>query len=132
MKQHFVTFLSPGTFVNEETTRPIQEWDTEAAVEMAREIKERHSATPYAFFFTTRERSENELDSKVTERSAGIYFLGGRVLTLADIEARNEPEKDRILISNMRNNGYGRVIENCNSWKITVPLRDEDTVLPIH
>ena len=42
MKAHFVTFSSPGTFVHEETTKPIGSWDTEKAIEMAREITERH------------------------------------------------------------------------------------------
>lgn len=26
MKQHFVVFLSPGTFVSEETHKPVDEW----------------------------------------------------------------------------------------------------------
>jgi len=50
------------------------------------------------------------------------------VLTLAEVKARGR-EEDRILISNMENNGWGRVIENCNSWKVVQPLEDIDTVL---
>lgn len=46
MKAHFVHFRSPGTFFAEESTRPIESWDTDKAVEMAREIKERHGARP--------------------------------------------------------------------------------------
>lgn len=127
MKKHFVTFLSPGTFVSESTERPIDSWDVEAAKEMAKTIKERHNTTPYGFRFTTRERGENDLDSKVSATSP-IYFLGGKVETLAEVKAR-ATAADRILISNMECNGYARIITNANSWKMTVPLGDNDVVL---
>lgn len=127
MEQHFVTFSSPGTFVHEETTKPIPSWDVERATEMAREIIERHNATPFAFTFTTRRRDDNELDSREVARS-GRYYLGGEVLTLNDIKARNNPD-DRILIQNMECNGWDRVVENRNSWRITQPLEADDTVL---
>jgi hypothetical protein len=42
---HFVTFLSPGTFVAEDTTRPIESWDVKQAMKMADDIHERHGAT---------------------------------------------------------------------------------------
>lgn len=127
MERHFVTFYSPGTFVAENTQRPIDSWDVEAAVSMARSIKERHGSTPYGFQFTTRSRGKDDLDSKVSHTSP-MYYLGGRVETLADVEARNDPA-DRILISNMRSNGYDRIVVNENSWRWTQPLRDEDVVL---
>jgi len=37
--------------------------------------------------------------------------------------------KNRILISNMENNGYDKIIVNTNSWKWTQPLRESDIVL---
>jgi hypothetical protein len=127
MKKHFVTFLSPGTFVSEQTQKSIGSWDVEKAVEMAKDIKERYGATPYGFFFSTRERKDDELDSKVTKRS-GTFYLGGKVLTLEDIKARHDP-KDSILISNMEGNDWDKVIENCNSWKIVLPIEKKDKVL---
>lgn len=127
MKKHFVTFYSPGTIVSETTTKPIDAWDVDAAVAMARTITERHGATPYGFQFSTRERGDGDLDSHETDRS-GTYFLGGAVLTLADIKARNEPS-DSILISNMEANGFACVVENRNSWRATLPLNENDTVL---
>ena len=127
MKQHFVTFFSPGTFVSEETTKPIDSCHVGQAVEMSKTILERYNAIPYGFQFTTRERGENDLDSKKTKQSP-MYYLGGTVLTVADIEARNDP-KDRILLSNMRCNRWERVIENTNSWKTVRPLMPEDVVL---
>ncbi len=127
MKQHFVTFFSPGTFVAEETTKPIDSWDIENAKKMARSINERYNATPYGFKFSTRNRGEKDLDSKVTEKSP-MYYLGGKVETLSEVEARS-PKPDRILISNMRDNGWKRIITNTNSWKWTQPLNDDDVVL---
>ena len=99
MEKHFVTFLSPGTFVAEDTTKPIDSWDVEKAKKMAAKITERYNAHPYGFYFTTRSRSDEELDSKVTERSP-TYYLNCKVDTLADIEARRDP-KDEVLLSNI-------------------------------
>ena len=127
MKKHFVIFYSPGTFVSETTEREIDSWDVEQAMSMARTVKERHGATPYGFRFTTRSRADNELDSKVTERS-NMYYLGGKIRHLDFIILENKPD-EQILISNMRNNGCDRVIENTNSWKITQPLEKDDVVL---
>lgn len=127
MKKHFVTFVSPGTFFSEQTELPIEKWDVKKAVEMSKKIKERYGATPYGFYFTTRERKRTELDSKEVKTS-GMYFLGGKILTLQQIKARNDP-KDRILISNMECNKIDKVIENNNSWKATLPFNEGDTLL---
>lgn len=127
MKKHFVTFYSPGSFVAEMTSKEIDAWDVEKAKEMARNIKERHSATPYGFRFSTRERGENDLDSKEVAAS-NMYYLGGRIRHLDFIIIENKPD-EQILISNMKINGYDRVIENTNSWKITLPLEKDDVVL---
>lgn len=127
MKQHFVEFLSPGTFVSETTSKKIDSWDVEKAKEMARAIKERHSATPYGFRFFTRERKDDELDSKTTA-SSGIYYLGGRVETYEMVLMRNDP-KEQILRHNMKYNHIDRIVVNTNSWKVTMPLNDNDVVL---
>jgi hypothetical protein len=127
MMQHFVTFLSPGTFVAEQTTRPIDSWDVEAAKRMADGIVERYGATPYAFYFTTRERGDADLDSKETKRSPN-YFLGGEVETLRQVKARND-DSERILISNMECNGFDRVLVNRNSWKSYHRIEEGDVVL---
>lgn len=127
MQRHFVEFYSPGTFVAEVSSRPIRSWSVKEAVEMAESISERYNATPYGFRFTTRSRGPQDLDSKQTAQSC-MHYLGGKVETLAEIEARNDP-KDEILLSNMRGNGWDRVIVNENSWKVTLPLKDGDVVL---
>lgn len=127
MEKHFVTFLSPGTLFAESTTKEIESWDAKKATAMAREIIERHGATPYAFHFTTRQRSEAELDSKVVATS-NTYYLGGVIETIADVKKRNSPD-ERILLSNMECNGYDKIIINTNSWKVTQPFREGDVLL---
>lgn len=129
MKKHFVIFFSPGTFVAEQSPKPIESWDTDKAVEMSKDIKERNGALPYGFCFTTRERKDDELDSRETKRS-GMYYLGGKVLTLEDVKARNDPN-DLTLISNMKGNKWGKVVVNNNSWRWTQPFQDDDVVLDV-
>lgn len=127
MQKHFVTFYSPGTFCAETTTKPIKSWDVEAAMMMAHEIVERYGATPYGFRFSTRERGDNDLDSHVAKSSC-LYHLGGKVETLAEVDARNDP-KEEFLRSNMRGNGYDKIVVNDNSWRSTLPLGKDDVIL---
>lgn len=127
MIKHYVTFLSPGTFLAEQTTREIDSWDIEAAMAMARDVVERYNATPYGFQFTTRQRGEADFDSHETDRSC-IYYLGGKIETLAEVQARNDPD-ERILRSNMEGNGWDKIVVNDNSWRCTQPLRENDVVL---
>jgi hypothetical protein len=127
VKRHFVTFYSPGTFVAETSTKPIELWSVEIAKEMARGIKERHGAVPYGFRFSTRGRGDADLDSEEIAGSP-FYYLGGKVETLKQVKAR-ATEKDRVLISNMEGNGYKKIITNDNSWRWTQPLKPTDVVL---
>lgn len=127
VQQHYVVFYSPGTFVAEQTSKPVAGWNVETAVEIARGIQERHGSVPYGFCFVTRGRQADDLDSKEIARSC-FYWLGGVIETLAEVKARNDP-KDKILISNMEVNDYARIITNTNSWKWTQPLNDGDIVL---
>lgn len=127
MQKHYVEFLSPGTLVAESTRKEIDGWDIEQAICMARDVTERHGATPYGFVFITRSRNEDEMDARETARS-GTYYLGGKIETLEEVEARDDPKED-ILRSNMRINGWHKIVVNTNSWKWTQPLREGDTVL---
>ena len=129
MQKHFVTFFSPGTFMAESTTKKIDSWDVKKAVKMAKAVTERYGAKPYGFQFSTRERGPDDLDSKVSKES-GMYFLGGRVWTLAELEKKADP-KEEILRSNMRCNGWDRVVVNDNSWRWTQPLDEGDEVLNV-
>jgi len=128
MKRHFVTFLSPGTFVSEHTEKPISSWDTSKAVKMSKSITERHGARPYGFFFSTRSRSIKDLDSKVSKQS-NMYYLGGKILTLEQVK-KTMPDDD-ILIINMEMNEFKEVIVNTNSWKAVLPFNKGDVLLKV-
>lgn len=124
MQKHFVTFYSPGSFVSESTSKEIDAWSVDLAVRMAKDIKERHGATPYGFNFKTR---ESDGWSPKTVKESGMYYLGGKLLRLIDIP---DTKENSILRDNMRFNNYDYVIENTNSWKITLPFyKDKDTLL---
>lgn len=127
MKAHFVTFYSPGSFVAETTQKPIDSWDVEAAVKLAQGIKERHGARPYGFRFTTRSRGPDDLDSKESAHSP-FYWLGGKVRTLAEVEADNDPG-ERILLQNMRCNGWDRIISTTEGWSWSQPFDKDDVLL---
>lgn len=127
VQKHFVTFLSPGTFVAEHSGKEVDAWSVDLACELAHGISERYGATPYAFYFTTRGRESADLDSKEIARSP-TYYLGGKVETLAEIKARNAPD-DRILIANMEGNDWPAVIVNTNSWRWTQVLQPTDVIL---
>jgi hypothetical protein len=128
MQKHFVVFLSPGTFVSEISTFEIPSWDIELAQEMAHGIVERHGATPFGFYFETRSRGPGDLDSSVTAQSKGVYYLGGVLRTAEEILAGTDPKED-ILRFNVKYNHYKGVIENTNSWKITLPFNENDVLL---
>ncbi len=129
MHKHFVTFLCPGTLFSEDITKEIESWDIDKAIEISKDIMARHSSKPYGFYFSTKARNEDDLDSKVTSKS-GMHYLGGEIFTLDQIKAKNDPS-DKILISNMECNHWDRVIENRNSWKITLPFTDKDTLIEV-
>lgn len=128
MKAHFVTFYSPGSFVAEDNTKPIDSWDVDKARKMAEAITERYGAIPYGFRFTTRSRGPDELDSKVTATSPFYYLPHCKVETLEEIARRDDPAES-ILRSNMRINGWDRVVTTTKGWKWTQPLDKDDVVL---
>lgn len=126
MKKHFLHLLFPGSFASEESVSEVSDWDVDAATSVAEKRKQQ---IPFGFYFTTRARAEDDLDNHVTETS-GIYYLGGKLLTVADIEKKEDPG-DKILLSNMRNNEIGKIIENNNSCRVMMPFRSKDILLNV-
>ena len=129
MEKHFVTFCSPGTFVAEQSTKEIPSWDIGTAIDIARTITERYEALPYGFYFTTRSRGKDDFDSKQSKKSP-MHWLGGEVQTLKQLEDRNDPSED-ILRSNMRCNGWDKIIVNTNSYQWSQPLEKDDIILDL-
>lgn len=127
MRKHFVTFFSPGTIVDETTTLPIESWNVDEAVRLSKSVTERYDAMPYGFRFSTRERADNDLDSKEVARSS-MYYLGGTVVTAAEVLAGTDP-RDEVLRWNVKHNNIKRVVVNANSWKTIRALQDDDVVL---
>lgn len=125
--QHFARFFSPGTFTAETSSREIDRWDTEVAIKLMSEIKERYGATPYGFQFVTRGRKAGELDSKEIARS-GTHYVDVKVETLDEVRARANPD-ERILLSNMEGNGWDKIVTTTKGWKWTQPLKEGDVVL---
>lgn len=128
VSKHFVQFISPGTFVPEITTKEIDSWDVNQACEMAKTIKERHAATPYAFRFITRGREAHDLDSKELTRS-NLYYLGGVVRTREEVLAGTDQDEKIVRWNLEFDPDIKRIIVNTNSWKFTGALGDDDVVL---
>src|SRR3954462_3453815 len=137
-RAHSVEFYSPGTFFAETTTRPIGSWDVKEAIILSRSIVERYGAKPWGFRFLTHivgsdvddgEGGKLAVQPKEVERSV-LYFLGGIVQAVADLEAEKDPKLD-ILISNMRCNHWPRVVRNSNSWRTYQPFIDGARLLNV-
>ena len=126
MKQDFVTFYSPDTFLAETTVKEVVSWDADVALAMMSKILERYGAKPYGFRFTTRERGPDDLDSSVVA-TGPMHYVGGKVETREEVEARNDPKED-VLRFNMRANDYRRIWISTQGWRWTQPLEDSDIV----
>lgn len=113
--------------MSEQTEKPIESWDVKKARKMAEKVTERYGATPYGFYFSTRERGPKDLDSKKVKTS-GVYYLNCRVRTIEEVREKADP-KESILLSNMEGNGWKAVVETTKGWKGTYPLEKGDTVL---
>jgi len=130
-----VTFFSPGTFVSETTSKEIGEWDTRMAIAMAERIVERHGAIPYGFRFET-VRVGTTVDPDGAEvavapktlNTSGYYYIEGKLVTLDDVEARNDPS-ERILRDNMRYNRYPVIVETRRGYLHTRQFEHEDVIV---
>lgn len=118
MKQHFVTFLYPGSFFPEESTVAVESWDPEPW----RNWEASRPYRPFAFYFTTRERGDADLDSRQTAKS-GRYYLGGETFHVDELP---QDESHRILRSNIAQH-EGKTAIRCSTgnWQ---PFLPEDTL----
>ena len=143
MRVHHVTFLSPGVFVSESTSREVPSWDTALACEMSTQIVERHNARPYAFYFTTSITAPDvpdgmggtlKVEAREVERS-GLHFLGGRVIDVETVEreeasgsAQRHYHASSVLAFNMRHN-WPLVCETRNGYRHASPFGVRDVIV---
>lgn len=135
MRRHYVTFMSPGTFVAETREVAIHRWDVETASKLAAGIVERHGARPFGFRFSTRvergpvddgEGGTLRVEPRTVEQS-GMYYLGGEVQRYTDLIRR--PDSSSALTSNMRGNGWPLCIVVVNGYRSTHPFEPTDAIV---
>jgi hypothetical protein len=135
MRKHYAVFFSPGTLIAESSFREVPSWDPAIAAKLAQGIVERYDATPYAFRFETQIEHDPVPDGeggmlKVQPRTitkSGLYFLGGTLVTLDDVERRNDP-KESILRFNMRENSVVVCENRENRFRSTIPFEEDDVL----
>lgn len=135
-RQHFVTFMSPGSFFDESSEKPIESWDVKTAVAMAKKVSERHGAKPYGFRFSTRivadaiPDGEGGLLDVAPKRVAesGTYFIDGKLRTGEEVIADAKSNEDALRF-NMRCNHIAIVCETANSWRHTAEFGQGDSVV---
>lgn len=103
LTKHFVVYSFPGSLFSETTSQEIDSWDPDKA-------KAKAPKGAFSFQFITKGRRDDELDSKIIDRS-GNYYLGGTLYTLDDVEQGKMPGSTDILLTNMRGNGWNTVIK---------------------
>jgi hypothetical protein len=102
---------------------------------MACGVVERYGARPYAFYFSTLLMAPDVPDGRggflrVEPREiarSGLHFMNGKVLTLADVEARAEPSSD-VLCNNMRWS-WPIVCETGNGFRHVAPFKEADVLV---
>lgn len=131
--KRYVTFYSPGTLFSETSEIEIPTGASlKAIVAKAKTVKERHGATPYGFSLKVVEegvikRGKETYRKEPKELSqSGMHFLTGRVMTIKDIP---DDDEHRILLNNMKGNGWNAVVENTNSYRSTLPFEKDDVVV---
>lgn len=137
-EHHVVTFYSPGTLVSETRDHDVPGWDPLTAADIAKGVVERHGARPYGFKFRTELRAQNIDDGyggkmrvePKTVRESSMYFIAGRVMTLDEVK-REMPE-ERILISNMECNDYGRIVRTQNGYSHCAVFKKGDKLVDIN
>lgn len=121
-----VVYEHPGSFFAEESGRVVDHRDPQRAADSAPE-------TAFAFTFHEIVTSTVVVDGEeVVTRSkplnvSGRYYLGGELLTYAQVEALDGDH--RILLSNMRGNGWDPIIR-CRFGNFQ-PFRDGDKIVTL-
>ena len=116
--KHFIEFISPGSFISETSSKKVKSRnDSEVKI------------GDYCFGYRFYDRSEFShpdtgefLTGKPMNYSHWTYF--GEVMTLAQV--KKNVTDNRILVTNMINNGYKRVVKT--KFQQYIPLEPKDKV----
>ena len=123
----YVRYLLPGAFVPEETVRTVNSRDPRAAARRA-------SPDAYAFEFFDRATAAAEVGGHQVQMNSralnesGTYYIDGETLTATGVAAL--PGDHRILLANMRSNGWEHVVR-CRAGNFQ-PFRAGDEIVSSH
>jgi len=118
--QHYIEWMYPGIISTDTSSEKIDHRDPQRVDKMKERV--------FAFRFFDRTVVDGEELLGKDKNPSGIYYLGGSVMTLAEVKDKygDDPDK-RILISNMENNGYDRIV--MTKFGQSMPLNDQDRVI---
>lgn len=123
--KHYIEYLHPGILFSEPSYKEVK----------TRKAPKNIPSNVFGYRFysidtydATREDGEKfKTSSKPKDTSPWTYF--GKILTFKDVEAlkKKEPERWSTLYSNMRGNGYERVVQT--RFGQCIPLEPKDRVI---
>ena len=99
MLKHYVTFLYPGIFLSEESSKEVKSRDEKFEV----------PKTCFAYYFWDREEQEirGEILKGEAKNKSGLFYFG-ELMTVKDVEEKLP--KERVLLSNMRSNNWDKIV----------------------
>lgn len=117
--RHYIEWLFPGSFFAETSAKRV--------ISRIRPPGIPKGAYGYQFFDRIEVEAEGETLYGRPKNRSGIYYLGGKVLTLAQVKSL--PGDYKTLISNMECNRWDRVIKlECGAFQ---PFNDNDQLVEV-
>lgn len=128
-RTHRIESESPGSFFSEQSFHAVPERTIEAALAVL-------PASAFRFRFYDALAATVDVEGepqtvRKNENTSAWHYAGGTIYTLAEMEALNIAEAGRydILLSNMRGNGWDRVIHTPKgNWH---PWEDDFVYVPV-
>ena len=120
----YIAYLTPGSFMSEESTRKVEKRNPEEDIKEAPEYA-------FAFFYfdivkTSVKVGDEQVDTSSGRRNiSNRYYIDAEVLDLKAVEALEGDTE--ILIRNMKGNGYDQVVR-CRTGNFQ-PLDEKDVLL---
>lgn len=118
INRHYVEFLYPGIIVSETSVKELKEGERD-------NIQMPDGAFGYRFFEVMETKTDDGEVLKSKRRNVSNWYYEGKKLSLVDVETLYPKEK--ILISNMRNNNWMYVVKT--KFGQFIPFLEGDVVL---